>query len=221
MNEDYKVGDIIMGQVTGIEKYGIFVSIDPFYDGLVHISEVSSDYVKDIHEFVSIGETIYCQVLEVDNDNLHLKLSIKNINYKSDDSNNPIKETRKGFLPLKENLDIWINEKLDIYKGGKVMYYYDFSNEKVIYENINSIVEVDNKTINCSVLVTDKNILLFDNVMKNSVLSARCVQIQPEYKLLLAIKLNNLKYKVEGNDTIITDKNIILYNINLSKIKNP
>jgi hypothetical protein len=101
------------------------------------------------------------------------------------------------------------------------MYYYDFSNEKVIYENINSIVEVDNKTINCSVLVTDKNILLFDNVMKNSVLSARCVQIQPEYKLLLAIKLNNLKYKVEGNDTIIIDKNIILYNINLSKIKNP
>ena len=119
MNEDYKVGDIIMGQVTGIEKYGIFVSIDPFYDGLVHISEVSSDYVKDIHEFVNIGDTIYCQVLEVDSDNLHLKLSIKNINYKSDDSNNPIKETRKGFLPLKENLDIWINEKLDIYKGEK------------------------------------------------------------------------------------------------------
>lgn len=115
MNDEYKVGDIIKGQVTGIESYGVFVNIDPEYNGLIHISEVSSGFVKDIHEFVEIGETIYCQVLEVDNDNLHLKLSIKNINYKSDNSNNPIKETRKGFLPLKENLDKWISEKLDSY----------------------------------------------------------------------------------------------------------
>ena len=115
---EYKVNDIIMGQVTGIEKYGIFVNIDQEYDGLIHISEISEEYVKDIHDFVEIGETIYCQVLEVDEDNLHLKLSIKNINYKSNDENNPIKETRKGFLPLKENLDVWINEKLNIYRGN-------------------------------------------------------------------------------------------------------
>lgn len=117
MNEEYKIGDIIKGQVTGIEKYGVFVSIDPYYNGLIHISEVSSDFVRDIHEYVSIGETIYCQILEVDSDNLHLKLSIKNINYKSDNSDNPIKETRRGFLPLKENLDNWINEKIKYYNG--------------------------------------------------------------------------------------------------------
>ena len=110
---EYKVDDIIKGQITGIEKYGIFFNIDQEYDGLIHISEISEGYVKDIHDFVEIGETIYCQVLEVDEVNLHLKLSIKNINYKS----NPIKETRKGFLPLKENLNIWINEKLNIYRG--------------------------------------------------------------------------------------------------------
>lgn len=115
MNSDYKVGDIISGQVTGIEKYGIFVSVDHQYDGLIHISEVSSDFVKDIHDFVQIGETIYCQVLEVDDEELHLKLSIKNINYKSNNEGNPIQETRKGFLPLKENLDVWLNDKLDIY----------------------------------------------------------------------------------------------------------
>lgn len=119
MNDEYKVGDIIKCQVTGIESYGVFVNVDQYYNGLIHISEVSSGYVKDIHEFVEIGETIYCQILEVDNDNLHLKLSIKNINYKSDNSNNPIKETRKGFLPLKENLDNWIDEKINIYKEEK------------------------------------------------------------------------------------------------------
>ncbi len=115
-NENYKVGDIIKGQVTGIENYGIFVSIDPFYDGLIHISEVSRTFVKNIHDYVEIGETIYCQVLEVDEENLHLKLSIKDINYKATSSNGEIVETRKGFLPLKENLDKWIDEKLAIYK---------------------------------------------------------------------------------------------------------
>lgn len=119
MASDYKVGDIIKGQVTGVEKYGIFVNIDPWYDGLIHISEVSSDYVKDVNEYVKIGETIYCQVLDVDEDNLHLKLSIKNINYKADNNNSPIKETRKGFLPLKENLDKWIDEKIQYYNNQK------------------------------------------------------------------------------------------------------
>ena len=116
MTEEYKVGDIIKGQVTGIEKYGIFVNVDPWYNGLIHISEVSDDYVKDIHEYVKMGETIYCQVLEVNEENLQLKLSIKNINYKANLNNNPIKETRKGFLPLKENLNGWLEEKLDEYK---------------------------------------------------------------------------------------------------------
>ena len=114
--EEYKVGDIIKGQVTGIEKYGIFVSIDPFWDGLIHISEVSEGFVKNIHDFVKIGETIYCQILDVDEDNLQLKLSIKDINYKANISSGPIKETRKGFLPLKENLDSWLEEKLKVYK---------------------------------------------------------------------------------------------------------
>lgn len=116
MTEEYKVGNIIKGQVTGIEKYGIFVNVDPWYDGLIHISEVSEGYVRDIHDFVKIGETIYCQVLEVNEENLQLKLSIKNINYKASSDNSPIKETRKGFLPLKENLNIWLEEKSDYYK---------------------------------------------------------------------------------------------------------
>ena len=119
MTEEYKKGDIIKGQVTGIEKYGIFVNVDPYYNGLIHISEVSEGFVKDIHEYVSIGETIYCQVLDVNEENLQLKLSIKNINYKATNVNNPIKETRKGFLPLKENLNVWLNEKLAIYGNSK------------------------------------------------------------------------------------------------------
>ena len=39
--EKYEKGKIIKGQVTGIEKYGIFVSLDEFYSGLIHISEIN------------------------------------------------------------------------------------------------------------------------------------------------------------------------------------
>ena len=113
---DYKVGSIIKCQVTGIEDYGIFVNVDSDYSGLIHISEVSNSFVKDINDFVKTGETIYCQILEVDENNLQLKLSIKNINYKSTVSEKQIKESRLGFLPLKETLPKWIEDSLKMYK---------------------------------------------------------------------------------------------------------
>ena len=39
--DKYKVGKIVVGNVTGIEKYGIFVCLDDYYTGLIHISEIS------------------------------------------------------------------------------------------------------------------------------------------------------------------------------------
>ena len=108
---DYKVGSIVKGQVTGIEKYGAFVSIDSSYTGLIHISEVSNDFVSDINNFLKVGEQVYCQILEVDEKNTHLRLSIKNINYKVN-SNSKVKESRLGFLPLKNNLNKWINDRI-------------------------------------------------------------------------------------------------------------
>ena len=108
---EFKTGSIVKCQVTGIEKYGAFVSIDNEYTGLIHISEVSNDFVKDINTFMEVGEIIYCQILEVDEENKHLKLSIKNINYKSNNQSK-IKESRLGFLPLKYKLDGWIKDKI-------------------------------------------------------------------------------------------------------------
>ena len=49
MNE-YKKGDIITGKVTGFEKYGIFLAFENGYTGLIHISELSENFVKDVTE---------------------------------------------------------------------------------------------------------------------------------------------------------------------------
>ena len=112
-----KVGSIVKGKVTGIEKYGIFINLDNDYNGLIHISEISEDFVRDINNYVSLGEIVYCQVLDIDDENKKVKLSIKDINYKSS-VNGEVQETRLGFLPLKEHLNTWIEEKLKIYKSN-------------------------------------------------------------------------------------------------------
>ena len=117
---DYKTGGIVKGQVTGIEKYGAFVSIDSTYSGLIHISEISNDFVKDINDFLSVGEDVYCQILEVDDDESKLKLSIKNINYKANNKNSKVKESRLGFLPLKNNLNKWVADKNSEIKKGSL-----------------------------------------------------------------------------------------------------
>ena len=52
-----KAGDIVYGKITNILGYGAFVAVED-YDGLIHISEFSDHFVKDINDFVSIGEEI-------------------------------------------------------------------------------------------------------------------------------------------------------------------
>ena len=111
MSKYYK-DEIIEGCVTGIEKYGIFVSLDEYYSGLIHISEITDNYVKDVNNFVNIGETIRVRVLDTDDDTFHVKLSIKDLNYRLENRKNSyIPETENGFNTLESQLRIWIDEK--------------------------------------------------------------------------------------------------------------
>ncbi len=109
-----KKGRIIRGVVSGIEPYGAFVSCDDYYTGLIHISEISHGYVKDISDFVKVGDLIYVEILDVDEELGHLKLSIKNIEYKKKIAikRKKIKETPIGFKTLEYKLPIWIEESL-------------------------------------------------------------------------------------------------------------
>lgn len=117
MRNLYKKGNIVTGCVTGIEKYGIFVSLDDYYSGLVHISEISDSFVRNIADYVSIGETIKVRIIDIDDNSFHIKLSIKNLNYKIlHKKRTPIIETEHGFSTLRSNLDKWI-----IAKEGELM----------------------------------------------------------------------------------------------------
>jgi len=108
----YECGKIVTGCVTGVENYGIFVSLDEYYSGLIHISEISTKFVKDINDYVNIGETIRVKIVEKDDETCHLKLSIKDIDYRVNSKRrNKIVETEKGFETLSIKLEDWIEEK--------------------------------------------------------------------------------------------------------------
>jgi general stress protein 13 len=109
----YKKGEMVTGCVTGIEKYGIFVSLDEYYSGLIHISEISEFFVKDPSDYVHVGETIKALVIDdSDVDSYHVKLSIKNIDYKfSRKRKKKIIETPNGFNTLSQYLPQWISQK--------------------------------------------------------------------------------------------------------------
>ncbi len=116
----YVKDEIVTGYVTGIEPYGIFVSLDDYYDGLIHISEISNDFVNNVSNYATIGETIKMKVLEVNEKSHHIKLSIKNIDYR-DEKNSKIKPTKHGFKTLEENLPIWIDNKIKEINKNKDM----------------------------------------------------------------------------------------------------
>ncbi len=110
----FRKGNIIRGTVTGIENYGVFVSCDDYYSGLIHISEISDKFVSNINDFVKLGDVIYVKILDVDESLGQLKLSIKNMNYKRGHNirRTKIKETSLGFKTLAYNLPIWIENSL-------------------------------------------------------------------------------------------------------------
>ena len=79
MMSNIKVGKIVEGQITGVTKYGVFVSLEDNYVGMIHISEVSNKYIEDLNTLFKIGDLIKVKVLSIDEDKLQVKLSIKKI----------------------------------------------------------------------------------------------------------------------------------------------
>lgn len=111
----YKVGDIAEGKVTGIQPYGAFVSLDDGVNGLIHISEISEGYVKDITRFVHVGDDVKVKIIDCDENNNQVRLSLKALRKKRAQSRNrsfhlkaSLPPNNIGFCSIAEQLDEWI-----------------------------------------------------------------------------------------------------------------
>lgn len=75
-------GQLVVGKVTSIEDFGVFVELEEYEEkeGLVHISEVASGWIKNIRDHVRVGQTSVCKVIAVDESSQQIDLSIKDVN---------------------------------------------------------------------------------------------------------------------------------------------
>lgn len=71
-----EVGSIVEGKVTGITKFGAFVSLPDNKTGMIHISEISNQYVKDINDHIKLNQVVTVKILSIDGNN-KISLSIK------------------------------------------------------------------------------------------------------------------------------------------------
>src|SRR5690625_3392293 len=71
-----EVGSKLQGKVTGITHFGAFVELEKGKTGLVHISEVADNYVKDINDHLTVGDKVKVKVINVEADG-KIGLSIK------------------------------------------------------------------------------------------------------------------------------------------------
>ncbi len=69
-------GDVMQGRVAEVRDFGAFVWLDDNKKGLIHISEISDDYVKDIHNLVKPNQKVKIKVLSVKDDG-RIELSLK------------------------------------------------------------------------------------------------------------------------------------------------
>jgi general stress protein 13 len=126
MSEKFETGSIVTGKVTGIQPYGAFVALDENTQGLVHISEITHGYVKDINEHLKVGDEIQVKVLSVDESAGKIGLSIRATEEAPVQQQQAVKakkprkrqaatiipeaDGQQGFNTLKDKLQEWIDQ---------------------------------------------------------------------------------------------------------------
>lgn len=79
VEEKYPEGSIVLGKVVSIMDFGAFIELEPGVDGLVHISKLSNKKVENVHEVLNIGEDVKAKILNVNEKERRISLSIKDL----------------------------------------------------------------------------------------------------------------------------------------------
>ncbi len=91
----FQVGQVVEGKVVKITNFGAFVELDDGTQGLIHISQISRNYVKNVSDYLRVGEVVKAKVREVKG-NGKVDLSIKEL---ENERSRPTTRVRKGSNP--------------------------------------------------------------------------------------------------------------------------
>jgi small subunit ribosomal protein S1 len=98
----YKVGDLVTGQVTKLASFGAFIGLQHDIDGLVHISQISEERVDKIKNVLKVGQEVTARVIKIDKSDRRIGLSIKAANY----SQEQLKAEQAALDALKPGEDL-------------------------------------------------------------------------------------------------------------------
>ena len=102
-----EIGAIVEGKITGLTAFGAFVSLPDGKSGMVHISEVSTSFVKDIKDFLKEGQTVKVKVVGISEEG-KISLSIRKAEprpEKTEQRENAPQRTRRNDRP--RNANVW------------------------------------------------------------------------------------------------------------------
>lgn len=112
-----ELGSIVLGTVTGVMKFGAFVDLENGESGLVHISELSHEYVEDINRVIKKNDKVKVKVIKID-DNGKISLSIKQAQPKPDRKSELKKSVRPDSFDwtAKNDEDLSFEDRLSRFK---------------------------------------------------------------------------------------------------------
>lgn len=123
------VGNVIEGKVISVMPFGAFVDLGNKQSGLVHISEISSSYVKDINDHVKKGDVIKVKVIKID-DSGRISLSAKQAEEHKKQKN--VKEQVRDSKPVRPiNIDWGVKESDNLSFEDKLSKFKQDSDEKI------------------------------------------------------------------------------------------
>lgn len=100
----FEVGSVVEGKVTGFTSFGAFIELDGGKKGMVHISEVATEFVKDIKDHLKVGQQVKVKIISISEDG-KISLSIR----KAIEQPKPPKQ--KPSQPRKHTANVWQGNK--------------------------------------------------------------------------------------------------------------
>ena len=114
----YEVGQLVIGTVTNVKPYALFMEFEDGVNGLLHISEISDSFIRDIEKFGTKGDQLKVMVVSIDENNGFLRVSYKKVPAEEAYSthNNNVRRAPESsdddFKPLADKLPEWIASTL-------------------------------------------------------------------------------------------------------------
>ncbi|MDM8538477.1 30S ribosomal protein S1 [Desulfobacterales bacterium HSG17] len=119
VSQRYEVGKEISGTITNLTDFGVFVELEEGIEGLIHVSEISKENIKNPKDHYKISDTITAKVMNINSDERRIGLSIKRL--EDDDDDKYLEEFAKKMKPatssfgeiLRNNIQEQIDAKKD------------------------------------------------------------------------------------------------------------